>query len=99
MELSATLDETVQSDLMTPLESDLCSKCKARERRAADQRYCMDCHAEVQREWRSENAGRTRYLRGVEAFRARAAREFEFLGITELSGKKAAEIIRSLALD
>jgi hypothetical protein len=51
------------------------------------------------RDWRSDHAAQTRFLRGVEAFRARAAREFEFLGITELSGKRAAEIVRALQLD
>ena len=78
---------------------DLCSKCKTRERRSEDQRYCVECHAAAQREWRSTNAGRTRFLRGVEAFRARAAREFRFIGITELTGKQAAEIIMDLKLD
>ena len=34
-----------------------CSKCGEKEKRAVNQKYCKDCHARYQREWRPKYSG------------------------------------------
>lgn len=77
----------------------LCGKCGTKPVRAEDQRYCAECHAEYQRDYKDrarDKRDRAAFFRGAEDLRTGLLNKFEKLLFVEIPGAEVAQSVREL---
>lgn len=80
---------------------DFCARCQVQPRRPGDS-YCLHCRAEYQREHRvtAASTSQTRNVkRGAELMRKAVLQAFQSVGPSEMNGRTASDIVRTLKLD